>query len=249
VSPDIDRRRRAASLVYVEDLENPRITEQDAHHLARVLRLRDGEEVIVADGDGSWRPCVLGSNGGSETVPRRGKPLEVTLAPNGPVVYEAAPLRPVVIGFAIQKGDRGDWTVQKLTEIGVDVIVPFISERSVVRLDEAEATARVERYRRIAREAGAQSRRVRLPRISPPCDLGRALQLTNGPIVFAEIGAPPLSDEVSALFIGPEGGWSQAELTRCDGRASLGGNVLRAETAAVVGAALLVAHAGAVTAG
>ncbi|MGH9281897.1 MAG: RsmE family RNA methyltransferase, partial [Acidimicrobiales bacterium] len=116
---------RAAAHAFVADLDAPALDEDDHRHLERVLRLRPGQAVTVSDGDGRWRSCVW----------RPGGDLE----PAGQVEVEPAPAPPVTVGFALTRGDRPEWVVQKLTEVGVDVIVPIRAARSVVRWDEAKA--------------------------------------------------------------------------------------------------------------
>jgi 16S rRNA (uracil1498-N3)-methyltransferase len=135
--------------------------------------------------------------------------------------------------------------VQKLTEIGIDRIVPLITDRSVVRLDEDDATRRGERFRRIAREAGVQSRRVRLPVVEDPMTMANFLAGLDPAFAagtaIAEPGGGPVTSVLDTILVGPEGGWSDAELEQNSVRVGLGSGVLRAETAAVVAGTLLVA--------
>ena len=124
----------------------------DRHHLAKVLRLRDGEVVTAADvgGSGRWRVCRFAAGGGRAGARGRGD-------------RRAASAPAVAVAFAPTKGDRPEWAVQKLTELGVDRIVPLVAGRSVVRWTGDRAVSAVERLRRVAREAAMQSRRARLP--------------------------------------------------------------------------------------
>ncbi|HWD24372.1 MAG TPA: RsmE family RNA methyltransferase, partial [Acidimicrobiales bacterium] len=155
---------------------------------------------------------------------------------------------PVRVGFAIPKGDRAEWIVQKLTELGVDVIVPMLTDRTVVRLDANEAARRGARFRRVGREAAAQSRRVRLPEILDPSTFDAlAPEIVRGS-VLADPAGGPLPPGATTIFVGPEGGWSDAELMRGGERVRIADHVLRAETAAVACAVLLAAvRAGVVT--
>jgi len=237
--------RRAEALVFVEDLEAPEPDEDDRHHLAAVLRLGAGDEVVISDGRGGWRRCtvtVAPSQAPARTRPGRGRHEALGLAVAGPLRRSETPRPPITVGFAMQKGDRPEWTVQKLTELGVDVIVPFISERTVVRIDGPAARRRGERLRRVAREAASQSRRTVLPDVADPGPL-RALpaELLVGSLL-AEPGGGPLPPEVTAVLVGPEGGWSPGELALGKGLVGLGPGVLRAETAAVAAAVLLSAR-------
>lgn len=190
----------------------------DAHHLARVLRLRSGEMVSASDGQGRWRPARW--VGGDR------------VEPCGAVHVVDAAEPPITVGFTPVKGDRPEWTVQKLTELGVDRIIPLRAARSVVRWEGDRAAGQVDRLRRVAREAAMQARRCILPAVDDVTALGAA------PGALAEFGGLPISLEHPAVLIGPEGGWDRVET---EGRAhvSLGPLVLRAETAAVAAAVLL----------
>ncbi len=228
-------RRRAAAHAFVEgeQLEAPslRLDDADRHHFERVLRLRPGQSVIASDGGGRWRACEWALAGRLDAV--------------GPVVSEAAPAPPVVIGFAVLQGDRSDWVVQKLTELGVDRLAPFVAERSVVRWDAGSERAlrQVERWCRIAREAAMQSRRVHLPvveEVRPLAELlaDPAFAHGRGPALAETGGVPPALDR-PVVLVGPEGGWSPGELAFGLANVDLGPTVLRAETAAVAAGVLL----------
>ena len=205
--------------VYVEDLDEPVLADEDRHHLARVLRLRDGDSLTVGDGLGRWRPARFGSD----------------LRIDGEVVEVPAASRTVGVGFALIKGGRPELVVQKLTELGVDHILPLAAERSVVRWDEAKVASQYERMVRVAREAGMQSRRARLPEVAPVAPVESLLDAA-----MAEPGGEVLDTDVDVLLVGPEGGWTPEEL-RERRRISLGSTILRAETAAIVAGVLLVA--------
>ena len=210
---------------------------EDGHHLARVLRLRPGEGVTVADGAGTWRPYRVADAG-----------REVTLEASGDVDREP-PLTPrLAVAFALTKGEKPDLTVQKLTELGVDRIVPVVAERSVARPDAGRAGTAVERWRRIAREAARQCRRATLPGVD---ELGPLAGLAGHPgLVVAERGGrpaaelpPPAGGEL-LIVVGPEGGLGAGEMEALApfARLDLGPTVLRAETAAIAAAVLLSAR-------
>ncbi|MEY4607576.1 MAG: hypothetical protein RLY45_2336 [Actinomycetota bacterium] len=224
--------RDSAAHVFVDAIDEPSLVSGDEHHLIRVLRLRDGDRVSASDGNGRWRPCVMRSGA-----------LEVAGA-----VAEGEPARQCAVGAAIPKGDRLDWMVQKLTEVGVQRIVLLESDHSVVRWDPARAARQLERLQRIAREAAAQSRRCRLPVIEGPAPYGAVIAEAGAAI--ADPDGPPLAAGPARgpLLIGPEGGWSAAERSAASqaGAAvvSLGATVLRVETAAVVAAALMMSASG-----
>jgi 16S rRNA (uracil1498-N3)-methyltransferase len=218
------------------------IDAEAGHHLSRVRRLRGGEAVTAADGDGRWRPyTVVGVRPGAVDLHARAEPVvEPQLDPR------------LVVAFALTKGTKPDLAVQKLTELGVDGVTLLSTRRSVPRWDETREEAAVARLRRIAREAATQSRRARLPEIDgvrPVTELrGRPGLVVADPAGEEPplLPAPPGGEWV--LVVGPEGGFDPDEAAALsspapDGetpvRLRLGPNVLRAETAAIAGAAVL----------
>jgi 16S rRNA (uracil1498-N3)-methyltransferase len=219
----------AVAQVFVDDLDAPEPTPDDAHHLARVLRLRAGDLVVVGDGRGRWRSTEF----------RVGVP---ELAPVGPVVVEPRPPVAVTVGFVPAKGDRPEWVVQKLTEAGVDRIVVMASARSVVHWRAERAERAMERLARVAREAAAQSRRAWLPEMTGILDLeAMAAWLAPTPLALAQPGGGPPTAATASVAVGPEGGWDAAELASVTERVGLGRGILRAETAAVSVGILLCA--------
>jgi len=206
----------------MDDVEDPVLSADDRHHLSRVLRLRDGDAMTVCDAAGRWRPASFGDR----------------LVASGDVVEVPPPAREVAVGFALIKSGRPELVVQKLTELGVDRILLLSAERSVVMWDEGKAAVQLHRLTRVVREAGMQSRRVRLPVLEP---LRQASVVARDPTVaMAEPGGSGLDGDVGVLLIGPEGGWTEAELGDRR-RVGLGSTVLRAETAAIAAGALMVA--------
>jgi len=206
---------------FVDDLDVPVLNDVDRHHLERVLRLRAGDELTVSDGRGRWRLCRFGA----------------TLDPLGPVGVDMAPEPVITIAFAVVKGDRNEWIVQKLTELGVDRIVPLVAERCVVRWDEPKAARTGERLERVAREAAMQSRRTWLPSVEPLSEYGAVVARPGA--VLADRGGEPPSLGRPVVLVGPEGGWSDAEREVAVPRMTLGPTVLRAETAAIVAGSAL----------
>jgi 16S rRNA (uracil1498-N3)-methyltransferase len=211
---------------------------EDGHHLARVLRLRAGETVTVADGAGTWRPYTVAATGPGGVV---------ALDAAGDADREPSSGPRLAVAFALTKGDKPELAVQKLTELGVDRIVPVLAERSISRPDAARAAAMGERWRRVALEAARQCRRATLPAVD---DLVPLAKLAGHPgLVVAERGGAPAAGldtppggEILAV-IGPEGGLSPAETDalRPWARLGLGPHVLRAETAALAAATVLAA--------
>lgn len=209
-------------LVFVDDLDAPALADEDRHHLERVLRMRAGGALTIADGHGRWRTGVLGTD----------------LEPVGPIEEQVAIDPPLTIGFALVKGDKPELIVQKLTELGIDRIVPFRAERSVVRWDDAKAARAVVRLRAVARSAAMQCHRPRLPVVEDLADL-RGLAQEPGAALADRDGAPP-SLAHPFVLIGPEGGWATDERALLPSVA-LGAHVLRAETAAVTAGVLMTA--------
>ncbi len=211
-----------------------------AAHLARVLRARVGQEFDIAAGNVVRRGRVLSVN--EERV-------EFEL---GETVF-AADAASVTLLLAIFKFDRMEWAIEKATELGVARIVPVIARRTETHLARA-AEKRVERWRRIAREAGEQSRRIASPEILTPVKFKDAVGFAaERRIVLAEseqqlslkqalaAGAGSL-----ALAVGPEGGWTGQELEAFAAAgwtpATLGDFILRAETAAIAALAVVMAE-------
>jgi 16S rRNA (uracil1498-N3)-methyltransferase len=213
----------AAPHVVVDDVGRPTLTPDDRHHLERVRRVRPGDPVSVTDGRGSWRWCRFAAD------------LEV----DGMIHVDGAPEPTITVAFAGVKGERPELVVQKLTELGVDRIVPFVAERSVARWEGEKADRQTARLRRVAREAAMQSRRTWLPEVGELAAFEAVCGLPGA--VGAELGGGPPSLARPTLLIGPEGGWSPRERASLPGVVGLGPNVLRAETAAISGAGLLVA--------
>ena len=211
--------------VFVADVTAPTLDDADRHHLERVLRVRPGEEVTVADGRGGWRVCEFRAGGAlvgvgdPETWPR--------------------PTPEITVAFALTKGEKPELVVQKLVELGVDRIIPFAAERSVVRWDAERRASHLQRLRKIAREAAMQSRRAYIADVSEISDFGTVAAVPGA--ALADRGGQPPSLAQPVVLIGPEGGWTEAERASELPRVGLGPQVMRAETAAIVAGAILVA--------
>ncbi|MFV0317326.1 MAG: RsmE family RNA methyltransferase, partial [Microthrixaceae bacterium] len=143
--------RTASAQVLVGDLSRPVLSDEAQHHLRRVLRLEPGATVCAYDGVGSWTLGHLGD----------GAELEDCT----PVGFSGPPTVTLTVGFAALKGSRNELVVQKLTEIGIDRIWVLRTRRSVVRWDSARAARHLGKLQRVAAEACAQCRRLRLPAI------------------------------------------------------------------------------------
>lgn len=216
--------RGAAAHVLVDDVDVPVLSDRAEHHVFRVLRVRDGEVVTVTDGRGAWRVCRAA--GSAVTV-------------DGDV-EQVAPSTPIQLFVAIPKQDRPEWLVQKATELGADRIVFVHAERSVVRWDAARAQRHLAKLGTVAAEAAMQSRRVVVPVVEGPV---RSFDVLAG-AVAAEPGGRPVTPDDRSIAIGPEGGWTAAELACAAATVDLGPNILRVETAALAACAAIGAPAG-----
>jgi 16S rRNA (uracil1498-N3)-methyltransferase len=219
---------------FVEQLADAcRIVGDDGHHLSRVRRLRTGEVVTAADGQGAWRPYRVDAIGDGE----------LALEADGPARSEPALAPRLAVAFALTKLDKPERVVQQLTELGVDRIVPVVAARSVVRWDGARRERAVERLSRVARGAAAQSRRARVPVVQGPAAV-EALSGHPGLLLARRGGAPRATPGTASewlVAVGPEGGFTDAEVAALGpaGEIGVGPHVLRAETAAVAAAAAL----------
>jgi 16S rRNA (uracil1498-N3)-methyltransferase len=205
-----------------------------ASHLAKVLRARSGDQVILFSGDGREY------QGAVETV--RG--MRVTAAVGrGFEVDRESPLA-VTLVQCVPRGDRMDFIVQKATELGVERIIPVLSQRSVVRLDGAQAESKAVHWRAVALNACEQCGRNRLPSVTAPLPLldylGGSTSTAPRLVLEPEPGTrakTPLIDTQVEVAIGPEGGFEPEELDafRIAGfqRLTLGPRILRTETAAI----------------
>jgi 16S rRNA (uracil1498-N3)-methyltransferase len=227
---------------FVEAIQrgHAQITDQDAHHLTRVLRVEPGQKFEISDNHNVYLAEV-------ETARKdlvRFAILNQIDAPE-PVVHTA-------LFAALIRFERFEWLLEKATELGVGAVTPIQTDRSEKGLEHA-ASKRLGRWNRIAREASEQSRRTRLPEIQSPIRFEEALQTAEGyRFALEEAEAPPIlsvlpdarqpGDRV-ALLVGPEGGWTDRERSAIAAagwnRVSLGQNILRAETAAVAALAIV----------
>lgn len=211
-------------LVYVADLDEPRLEPGDRHHLARVRRVHDGDEMIIGDGRGHWRTARFA---GEWPTPESG-------------VRSVTPPAPAIgVAFALVKGAKPELVVQKLTELGIDDIRPFVAVRSVVRWDDTKAVAARQRWIKVAQEAARQSRRAWLPAVHPVVRFEQVAAVEGACRADRHGGRPALARPL--ILIGPEGGWDIEERACGLPAVSLGRGVLRSETAAITAAAMLSA--------
>ncbi|MGK4583362.1 16S rRNA (uracil(1498)-N(3))-methyltransferase [Kitasatospora sp. HPMI-4] len=224
-----------------------RVDGPEGRHAVAVKRLEAGEAVTLADGLG------LGVDGTVAAV--HGKDaLEVTVEA---VRREAEPAPRIVVVQALPKGDRGELAVETMTEVGVDVVVPWAAARCITQWKGERGAKALAKWRATAREAGKQSRRLRFPEVREMATTRQLLPLLRQAALAAvlhEEGSEPLAGAelpVSGdivLVVGPEGGVSPEELAAFAEAGAkpyrLGPSVLRTSTAGVAAGALLLGRTG-----
>ena len=224
-----------------------KLPESAAAHLVRVLRLREGDECTLFNGDGNDYRARIASTGKREVV------AQVLSA--GPVDNESS-LR-ITLAQGIARGEKMDLILQKATELGVAGFIPVLAERTEVKLDAERTEKRMAHWRSVIVSACEQSGRARVPGLMQPIPLGHvgtvladdAVKLTLDPLGDSTLAAlaTPAGRPV-AIAIGPEGGWSSRdrEILRVAGFSGLrlGPRILRTETAGLAAIAALQSRFG-----
>ena len=226
------------------DAQTVSLTQDEARHLRDVLRLKSGAEVYVFDGVGREFRCSVANT----TRDSAELKIDAQVEPAKPESHLQLNLC-----VALMKGEKFDLVVQKTTELGVSKITPLVTRYADIHLrDESDAAKRVGRWRRIALEAAKQSGRALVPEISLPIGVDSLFEGTNDGslrLMFSERGGVGLSSVTASAahwltaLIGSEGGWSDDEIAQAQAQdfhiVTLGGRILRAETAAISIAVLL----------
>ncbi len=244
------RRFYAPPAAFAPDGASVGLARAESAHLAGVLRLRVGDEAFVFDGAGREFRCLVATE--------RGRDGQTRLA----VEQEVAPQRPesplqLTLACALLKGEKFDLVVQKACELGVVRIVPVLTARGDVRVRAGDDMAtRLVRWRRLALEAAKQSGRAVVPAVAAPVSCAALLMAeshaSSPRLLFTERAGLGLRETLVAwpapvaqltALVGPEGGWADEELTQGSQAGwqlvTLGGRIMRAETAALVVTALL----------
>lgn len=220
---------------------------EETRHLRDVLRLRAGASVNVFDGAGAEFSCAIEKIEKNETV------LEI-LSETAPRAAESN--LNLTLGVGLLKGEKFDLVVQKAVELGIKRLIPLQTARADVKIkDEKDAAKKIERWRRIGLEAAKQCGRAALMQLESPIEFEKfAKKSANAPtrdeeifILFSERGGAEFSDLKSVqkitAIVGAEGGWHDYEIETARAAGfqivTLGGRILRAETAAVAVAAIL----------
>lgn len=213
------------------------LSREESHHAAAVLRLREGDAVVLFDGRGGFADAVIAAVRKGSVVTRAGEPgVEPPFFPE------------LTVAAAIPKGKRWQALVEKCVELGADCIAPVLFARSVAK-GEGDAS----KWRRWCVEAAKQSRRCRLPEVEEPVPLSVVLERAVGEgsvLLLADPGGDPgdLRETLASarrvtVLIGPEGGLSDDETALCLARGAkplrLGPFILRIETAAMAACAVV----------
>ena len=214
------------------------LTGEHARHLSQVLRAQIGQQFDISTGADLRRGTVIEVH--AERVEfELGEKLSISAQPA------------ITIALAVFKFDRMEWAIEKCTELGVAAIIPFVADRTEKHLASA-APKRMDRWRRITRQAAEQSRRVSVPEISDVIEFKDLLLMdARAKIVLSEDRASlSLKDAVPRdtasllMAFGPEGGWKENELQSFSkagwSSASLGSTILRCETAAIAATAIVM---------
>ncbi|MCS6775457.1 MAG: 16S rRNA (uracil(1498)-N(3))-methyltransferase [Chloroherpetonaceae bacterium] len=226
-----------------------RISGNDHRHLALVLRARPGDPIILLDNTGSAFNAVI------VAVEKTGTLARIT----GKAVSLPEPPVRLTVAQALGKGDKFEQVVQHGTEAGASCFVPVCAERCVVTVPEDRVAGRLARWQQIARGAAEQSGRSRIPEVQAPIPFATVLAMaqspgTTGLLLHPAPEALPLVRFLRQidrgthvlLAVGPEGGWSPAEVSAAQGAnllpVSLGPRVLRTETAALVAISQILYH-------
>ncbi len=219
-----------------------RITGADVNHIRNVLRMKPGEEILISDGKGRDLLCQVCQIGPIEVLADVIREEESRELPASVTLYQGLP-----------KSDKLELIIQKAVELGAARIVPVVTKNVVVRLEPKKEESRRRRWQAIAESAAKQSKRSRIPEVSRVLRFAEALKEASDSDValFAyehQKGMAETKKELAkaapgqriALFIGPEGGFDDAEVRRAEEAGvrsvSLGKRILRTETA---GSALL----------
>jgi 16S rRNA (uracil1498-N3)-methyltransferase len=215
-----------------------KIEGSEVRHIRRVLRLKAGDEITVFDGSANDYEGTIVEQGSTSVVikvknifsPQRESPLKVTLAQS------------------LLKGEKMDYLIQKVTELGINEIVPFFSSRSIPLLEKTGRLKRYHRWEKIAIEASKQCGRGVIPHIEPLKDYSEMLRIVSSdslPLILCEKEGERLKEVLKRLkegvgvffIVGPEGGLSEEEVDQAKKMGffpvTLGRRILRSETASL----------------
>lgn len=225
------------------------ITGQDAHHIKNVLRMRQGEEILISDGEKMEYNCTVAELNEEEVV--------VNILSSGESGIEL-PSR-IYLFQCLPKSDKMELIIQKAVELGVHEIVPVASSRCVVKLDAKKEAGKIKRWQGIAESAAKQSKRMLIPQIHSVMRFADALkyaqemdvklipyELATGMAGTRELIQSIQPGQSVAVFIGPEGGFDESEVLQAKEAGvlpiTLGKRILRTETAGFTVLSILMYH-------
>jgi 16S rRNA (uracil1498-N3)-methyltransferase len=235
------------ALFLVDDLPAPgpfTLDGPEGHHAADVQRLRAGEEVLLGDGRGGVASAVV-------AAAYKGR-LDLTVER---LSRQETPAVRITVAQGIAKGDRGEFAVQAMTEVGVDEILPWAAARSVAQWKGDRGAKARDKWAATAREAAKQARRAYVPAVADQLSTkqlaarlsGTAFVLHEEAVVRLSSAPLPEAGEI-VLVVGPEGGIDAQELAAFQAAGAvavrLGDEVLRTSTAGVAAISLLNARLG-----
>ena len=224
------------------------LTGENAAH-ARVLRLKNGEEVLVCDGQGNECICTVSDV----------SPGQISLVVNSRQESSSEAAVKVSVYMAFPKADKLEHVIQKATELGAYEIVAFPSARCISRPDEKSLKKKLERWQKIAASAAEQSGRGRIPQVitleSYAQALARAAQADKAILFYENERATTLRMALEekpfhtiSLLTGPEGGLEAAEVEKAKDAGlhicTLGSRILRCETAPLCALSAVMYHSG-----
>ncbi|MCM3698564.1 16S rRNA (uracil(1498)-N(3))-methyltransferase [Paenibacillus macerans] len=232
------------------------IVGEDARHIGKVMRSKPGDKLIVSDGISREVLAEITTM----------EPQQVTALIIETLAASGEPWLQVTVAQSLPKGDKMETVIQKCTEIGASVFLPFLSARTVVQYDQKKEEKRLGRWRKIAKEAAEQAHRSKIPAVEMPvkweglmaalgsCDLvclcyekehGQQLRDVLQP--FAKRIDPKQTYKI-AVVVGPEGGFSEEEVREAEAKGAvavgLGRRILRTETAAMAALTCIMYESG-----
>ncbi|MBO5067835.1 MAG: 16S rRNA (uracil(1498)-N(3))-methyltransferase [Clostridia bacterium] len=226
-----------------------RIIDTDYNHIKNVLRMKEGDEFLVSL-DGASHLCTIESLTDTEIIAVITKEnFQDTSLPVSITLFQGLP-----------KSDKLELIIQKAVELGVDEITPVQMERCIVKLDDKKQDGKVSRWQAIAESAAKQSKRTCIPTVNAPLSFNKMLEKAKTYDLFivpyeSENGMQSTKDTLSKIksghkigvLIGPEGGFSQKEITLAKEQGakivSLGKRILRTETAAMTALSMIMLYA------
>lgn len=214
---------------------------EDRHHIARVMRMKSGDQIICVTEDGKSAVCIIAEITDEQIVADVVKWEED---------HVELPVK-ITIASGLPKGDKLEWIIQKGTELGAAEFVPFLAARSIVKWDEKKSAKKIERWQKIAKEAAEQSHRTKIPIVDAPVTIKGLIQRSEQyDLCLVAYEEEAKHGEASVLartlrnlepgqsllvVFGPEGGMSTEEVSLLKEKGflmcGLGPRILRTETA------------------